>query len=212
VDAEPADPAEDGPDARVWLHPLERWRLGHALYGLANRAAGATISEAAGLYELDPDAAASKLRRAAELVETFTSAMELAASMSGDEYNEQVRPTMVPPALALALTGTQNADHATFRRSIAALLAELDQPFAELVRQHRPLAEARDRLLQADLIDLERHTVMTYRLVGSLPALDEDPGGSAVQALRALRTRRQAAYSELTRHGWMTADALANHS
>jgi hypothetical protein len=59
-----------------------------------------------------------------------------------------------------------------------------------------------------DLADLGRHVELTHRLVGHRPALDEDPSGSAVQALRRLYLKRIEKYSPLLQHGWITDTAL----
>lgn len=200
----------DSVPLRTPVDALARWKLGHVFFGLASRSAAAGLRSAVGAFEEgDAASAASAVGAACEDVRAVTAGMELAAATSGRAYGGSIRPTMRPPALPIELTGFQNLDYADYKRQLAAFLQVFHQPYVELARMSPAVAIARDRLLHLDLTDLERHIALTYRLVGAVPALDEDPSGSAVQALRASYVRRLRAYGPLLRHGTITDEALA---
>lgn len=186
-------------------NPLERWKVGHAFYGLACRRASIAITNATRLFgDSDFEGTAGQMRTAAHLVRVVTAAMEYAAAMSSDNYSAQVRPSMHPPLLELDLTGFMNLDYRLYRGALDGFIEVCNQTFNQLVRTSRAIAEARDNLLHLDLIDIERHIALTYRLVGHLPALDERQDGSAVQALRSSYLRRMRRYSPLLLHGHIT--------
>lgn len=180
----------------------ERWKLGHLVYGLANRAAARKVEHAAGeLVGGGAEAARELLSAATDDIEAASAAMELAAALSAAQYRSEVRPTMQPPQLGVPLSGAMNADHRSLRQALSRLIAVLGQPFGDLAACDPELAEARDHLLHADLSDLERHIVLTLRLVGSRPALDEGGGQSAVQTLRALYLKRLRRYAAMLWRG-----------
>jgi hypothetical protein len=193
------------PAGEAWGSQLDvcaRWKLGHLVYGLANRAAAQRIERAlAALDEGQEQAACELLTDATRDLEAASAAMEFATAITASEYCRLVRPTMHPPALEVALSGGLNADHRALRQAISRLHAVLDQSFTDLAHRCPDLAHARDGLLHADLSDLERHIVLTLRLVGSRPALDEPGDESAVQSLRALYLRRARRYSAMLRKG-----------
>jgi len=186
----------------VTLGVRERWKLGHLIYCLANRAAASGIERVVdALAAGDEQYACRLLNQATRDLEAASASMELAASCTAWEYCGQVRPTMHPPALEVALSGGLNADHRALRQAMSRLCVSLGETFSDLSDRSLELALARDGLLHADLSDLERHIVLTLRLVGSRPALDEPDEESAVQSLRALYLRRMLRYSTILRQG-----------
>jgi nitrite reductase/ring-hydroxylating ferredoxin subunit len=176
------------------LQPLARWRVGHHLYGMANRRAAALIRQAVALEPNDVDGAACVLFGAAAEVQSLTAAMMYASSMSRKEYNEQVRPQMKPPHVDPELAGRMNLDHAAYRDAIDLLLAETPV-FNCKDRARSTLYDARDELLGLDLLDLEEHVSLTRRLVGRAPALDQNEHVSAVAELRKKLRQRVEKFS-----------------
>lgn len=184
-----------GQDESPLIPPLPRWKVGHRIYGLANRAAAHALDAAASeVMEGRPDGAAQQVRQASRRIRAITAAMELAASMSSLEYVRSVRLTMAPPETQFELTGAMNLDHAAYRTALGRFLASSGQPFAALRRESKALADARSAVLHADLYDLEHHIALTYRLVGDVPALDENDSASAVQSLRGMYQDRTSRY------------------
>lgn len=180
--------------------PLPRWKIGHRLYALANRAAAHALDAALNdITQGRPDSAAYHVRLASRRTRTITAAMQLAASMSSREYIQFVRPTMAPPDRPFELTGAINLDHAAYRAALARFLTAAGEPFAAMRRESEALADARSALLHADLNDLEQHIALTYRLVGDVAALDENETASAVQGLRGMYRHRTTRYHHLFR-------------
>jgi hypothetical protein len=187
------------------LSPLEKWKLGHRLYALANRDGAYHLRLfLTALRRGATDAATGHLEDAASSLEAVSASMEVAASMSAEEYCDGVRPTMCPPCLPIELTGAMNSDHRALRTALALVCEAMPEPYHALARKSAGLAAARDALLHLDLSDLERHVTLTLRLVGFVPALDEAGDKAAVQSLRALYLQRLGVYSPLLRHGRQT--------
>lgn len=184
--------------------PLRRWKSGHRLYALANRAAARALDRAAEAWRSGDYAATSDaLRDATDKLRVISAAMDWASAVSSAVYRDQIRLTMKLPDLEL--TGSQNLDHFTFRTALRAFLDACPLPWREIRDIAESAAIARDGLLQADLHDLERHMALTYRLVGDSPALDEHDRGSAIMALRALYQRRTGSYLPMMRLGGLLA-------
>lgn len=183
---------------------LERWIVTHHLYFLFNVRAGDHLRLAVGaLGQQRWTAAAESLRVAAEYVRAFTGAMAHSAALSRDYYREVVRPTMSPPAAPTELTGRMQPEHRSYRRRLGALLDVLDQPYDDLHARSPALAGAREELLDADLLDIERHVCVADALVRADRSLvQQDRGGeNAVATLRQMRHQRAARYRRLVRYG-----------
>lgn len=180
--------------------PLLRWKIGHRMYALANRAAAHALDAALNdIVKGRTDSAAHHVRLASHRTRSITAAMQLAASMSSQEYVQLVRPTMAPPGTPFELTGAMNLDHAAYRAALARFLTVAGEPVAAMRRESDALADARSALLHADLNDLEQHIALTYRLVGDVAALDEHETASAVQGLRGMYQARTSSYHHLFR-------------
>lgn len=174
------------------LDPVRRWLLGHHIYALANRRAAGLIRSATSLVTVDPPAAAVALSDAAVEVAALTAAMGLAAALTAVEYGQFVRWTMCPPTVSEELTGAMNLDHRSYRASLTHLLTVVDG-----LPSDPQVMRGLGQLLSADLYDLERHIELTYRLVGTGPALDQNEHASAVAVLRAMYFERSSRYSTL---------------
>jgi hypothetical protein len=183
---------------------LTRWVVTHHLYFVLNLAAADTVSRAiAAIADGRREAACAALREATGYVRGFTAAMMHAADMSAPCYEAMVRPTMQPPAVPVALTGRTQPEHRAFRKAMRRLVDVSATPFAELVETDPELAVARDALLEADLQDLERHTMVTAALVGEDHSIVRGGASaeSAIATLRTMRHTRAMTYRPLMRFG-----------
>jgi hypothetical protein len=183
---------------------VERWVLGHHLYCVLNVAATVELRSAlaavrAGRSEL----AACSIDRAAVHVRGATAAMLHAGAVPRQLYLDVIRPSMRPPQLEENLSGSMIVEHRSYRAALDELLAVVAEPFTVLARRDLRLARSREELLEADLIDIERHVVMAAELVGrerSLTQHVEAPENS-VSMLRRMRHRRALRYRELVEFG-----------
>jgi hypothetical protein len=125
------------------------------------------------------------------------------AALPARYYAERVRHTMAPPAAPMNLTGRLQPEHKAYRAALDALLDALPQPYAELAEGYPELAAARTALLDADLIDIERHVCVADTLVGGDHSLVQPDGGeeNAVAVLRLMRHLRAARYCPLVPFG-----------
>jgi hypothetical protein len=192
----PAAVATDVAPDSARLAPIERWRLGHHLFALANRALAAELAGFADAMA-DPTTSlrGSELTGAHALLRAVTASMEYASVLSAAEYIEQVRPTMEPPHTKARLSGSMNRDYAASKIALSSLLdgALAEHDAGSLRSLDVELGRAVEELLSLDLLDFERHIALAHRLVGVLPALDSNDG-SAVHDLRALYLRRLVRY------------------
>ncbi|HST33666.1 MAG TPA: hypothetical protein VLJ80_09145 [Solirubrobacteraceae bacterium] len=187
--------------------PLVLWKLGHLLYSLANRSAARHLREASDeIARGDLPRACVLLGEAARAVEAGSASMELASALTRSQYCREVRPTMCPPALEIALSGAMNPDHHALRQALSRVLASADAPNVAALGEHSGLAAATERLLDADVADLERHITLSLRLVGSGPALDEADEQSAVGSLRSMYIERLDRYAARLRRDRATED------
>lgn len=183
---------------------LERWIVAHHVYFLFNLRAAAEVH--AGLRALarsPAGAAAGHLERAARYVRGFTAAMAHSTAMPAGYYAEQVRHTMGPPHAPVNLTGGMQPQHKAFRGAIRRLIDALPDEHAELAARAPSLAAGRAALLEADLIDIERHAHIADKLVGSEHSLVQRDNGqeNAVSMLRTMRHLRAARYAPLMPFG-----------
>ncbi|MEU4620097.1 hypothetical protein AB0G04_08945 [Actinoplanes sp. NPDC023801] len=194
-----------GPEPE-WFEPdgdwMDRWLLVHHCYFLLNLHAAAELHRAADLATTDPAGAAAALSRAAVLISAFTASMLHSGAMPAAYYEETIRPTMSPPRVPINLTGVMQPEHRIYRAALKRLLAVLDAPYAELAGAEPALAAARDDVLNADLLDIERHITVAAVLVGSGRSLvQKAAAGSAVSTLREMRHLRAVAYRDLLQSG-----------
>ncbi|WP_405166351.1 hypothetical protein OG203_15420 [Nocardia sp. NBC_01499] len=190
-----------------------RWLVGHQVHVLFNICAAVAVTDAAQhLRDGATDAALSRLEHATTYVRGFPAAMTHASTIPVEYYMASVRPTMQPPDVSIPLSGRQHRGYKTFRGAMKDLLSVVPDTFAELHARDPELAEARDALLEADLIDSERHVTLAYsmvRLRRSIAQLTTGPD-NAVGELRLMRHRRAAQYAPLIRFGdHYIADAMS---
>jgi hypothetical protein len=190
--------------------PEQRWVVAHHAYLCLNMMAAGSVEAAANcLREVGfEDRAAAHLRTAALQVRGFTAAMLWSAVLPGRLYLEVVRPTMAPPYLPKGLTGGAFLEHKQHHQRIRELLGRYlgGLPYAELALRHPGLADARDRLFEADLADIEQHTVMGEHAIHDLRSLVQTrPEENAVVWLRRRRAARVELYRPYTQYGAVQA-------
>jgi len=208
-DGAPALPSAAVPPERPEPHrpgrdELTRWIVIHQFHFVLDLAAADTVSRAlAAVAAGHRQAACAALHEATIYVRGFTAAMMLSGDMSAPCYGTMVRPTMQPPAVPTALTGRTLPEHRAFRKAMRTLVKDFATPFADLAETDPELAIARDDLLEADLQDIERHTMVAAALVGDDHSIIRvDPSAeSAVAVLRMMRHARAMTYCPLMRFG-----------
>ncbi len=216
ADPDPVPPAAlPGPGTgssleRVWS---ARWLIGHQVHVLFNVCAAVAVADATRhLGHGDADAALRRLAEATVYVRGFPAAMHHASTIPAEHYMAEIRRTMAPPATDIPLSGRQHRGYRLFRAAMKDLLTALPDPYEELAARAPELAEARGALLEADIVDAERHVTLAYSMVHLRRSIAQRPEGpdNAVAELRLMRHRRAAQYASLIRFGdHYIADAVA---
>ncbi|MEU4730407.1 hypothetical protein [Streptomyces sp. NPDC023588] len=191
-----------------------RWLIGHQVHVLFNVCAAVAVADAVGhLRNGDNDAALLKLADATVYVRGFPAAMTHASTIPADYYMAAIRHTMAPPSVDIPLSGRQHRGYKLFRAAIRDLLSVLPDTYEQLAARAPELAEARGALLEADIVDGERHVTLAYSMVHLDRSIAQRPEGpdNAVAELRLMRHRRAAQYAPLIRFGdHYVADAVAS--
>lgn len=186
---------------QVWL---SRWIIGHHVHVLLNVYATIALQQAiAFLRAGETHLATRKLTTVTTYVEGFAPARAHAATLPSDFYNVVVRPTMVPTVVPVPLSGKMHVEYQLYRKRVDELLAVLPQPVNELALPEPELAFAREELLDADLIEAERHVCLVEPVVGNERSLIQPPRSSenAVAVLRRMRHKRAAQFEPFLRFG-----------
>ncbi|WP_194819717.1 hypothetical protein [Nocardia sp. XZ_19_385] len=190
-----------------------RWLVGHQVHVLFNICAAVAVTDAAHyLRRGAAEAALSRLDHATTYVRGFPAAMIHASTIPVEYYMAAVRPTMQPPKTAIPLSGRHHRGYKTFRAAMKELLGVVPEDYEKLVIRDPELAAARDALLEADLIDAERHVTLAYSMVRLRRSIAQLPTGpdNAVGELRLIRHRRAAQYAPLLQYGdHYIADAVS---
>ncbi|WP_329570554.1 hypothetical protein [Kitasatospora sp. NBC_01266] len=194
----------------VWT---ARWLIGHQVHVLFNVCAAVAVAEATRqLRHGDGEAALLRLVDATVYVRGFPAAMTHASTIPADYYMAAIRHTMAPPSVDVPLSGRQHRGYKLFRAAMKDLLSVVPDSFEQLAARDPELAEARGALLEADLVDGERHVTLAYSMVHLRRSIAQKPEGpdNAVAELRLMRHRRAAQYASLIRFGdHYIADAVA---
>lgn len=181
-----------GTHTHVWA---TRWIVAHQVHSMLAVYATLQIDEARSRIALtEHGGAAVALNRAAELVRGFPAARAHALAVPTSFYEEVLRPSMLPPLTVVPLSGRMHTEYRAFRESLGRLLEDVPLSAAELAANDPVLALARDALLEADLIDAERHVTAVEAVVGSDRSLIQAPRSheNAVSMLRRIRAERTA--------------------
>jgi hypothetical protein len=204
IDVVPADTQR-----QVWL---SRWIIGHHAHVLLNVYATIALQEAIALLRAgELRAATHKLATVTTYVQGFAPARAHAAALPSDFYNTVVRPTMVPTVVPVPLSGKMHVEYQLYRQRVDELLEVLPDPVNDLALSEPELAFAREELLEADLIEAERHVCLVEPVVGNARSLIQPPRSSenAVAVLRRMRHRRAAQYEPFLRFGDHVAAAAS---
>ncbi|MFD9484058.1 hypothetical protein ACFWBX_08630 [Streptomyces sp. NPDC059991] len=190
-----------------------RWLIGHQVHVLFNICAAVAVADATRhLRHGDDDAALLRLADATVYVRGFPAAMTHASTIPIDYYMAAIRQSMAPPSVDVPLSGRQHRGYKLFRAAMKDLLSVVPDSYEHLAARAPELAEARDALLEADIVDGERHVTLAYSMVHLRRSLAQRPEGpdNAVAELRLMRHRRAAQYAPLIRFGdHYIADAVA---
>jgi hypothetical protein len=116
-------------------------------------------------------------------------------------YQQTLRPTMLPPLTEAPLSGRMHMEYQSYRRRLSALLQALPDSGAVLATRQPRLALARERLLEADLVEAERHVTSVEPLVGDARSLIQTNKSvdNAVSVLRRIRHARAGAVAPFVR-------------
>ncbi len=172
-----------------------RWLIGHQVHVLFNVCAAIAVADAAGhLRNGDNNAALLKLADATVYVRGFPAAMTHASTVPADYYMAAIRHTTAPPSVDIPLSGRQHRGYKLFRAAMRDLLSVLPETCEQLAARAPELAEARGALLEADIVDGERHVTLAYSMVHLGRSIAQRPEGpdNAVAELRLMRHRRAA--------------------
>ncbi|WP_225882322.1 hypothetical protein [Streptomyces aureocirculatus] len=190
-----------------------RWLIGHQVHVLFNVCAAAAVADATGhLRRGNRETALRRLADATVYVRGFPAAMTHASTIPADYYRTAIRQTMAPPSVDIPLSGRQHRGYKLFRAAMKDLLAVAPDSYEHLAARAPELAEARGALLEADIIDGERHVTLAYSMVHLDRSIAQRPDSpdNAVAELRLMRHRRAAQYAPLIRYGdHYVADAVA---
>ncbi|MFC8596587.1 hypothetical protein [Streptomyces atroolivaceus] len=181
-----------------------RWLIGHQAHVLFNVCAAVAVADAAGhVRHGNNDAALARLADATVYVRGFPAAMTHASTIPADYYMAAIRQTMRPPSVDVPLSGRQHRGYKLFRAAMKDLLSVVPDSYEHLAARSPELAEARGALLEADIIDGERHVTLAYSMVHLHRSIAQKPEGpdNAVAELRLMRHRRAAQYASLIRFG-----------
>ncbi|MEU1409554.1 hypothetical protein ABZ471_46340 [Streptomyces sp. NPDC005728] len=214
-DVEPgADAKTDDPSVTprrpedMWL---ARWITGHHVHVLFNvYATFALRSASQALRDGDWPEAAALLARTTVYVQGFPAARAHAAALPAEHYANAVRPTMVPTVVPVPLSGSAHLEYRAYRKAVEELIDVLPEPVEELALHAPELAFAREALLEADLIEAERHVCLVEPVVGSARSLVQPPTttDNAVSVLRAMRHTRAASIAPYVRFKDTLAEKL----
>ncbi|MGW0737054.1 hypothetical protein [Streptomyces sp. NPDC002851] len=190
---------------------LARWITGHHIHVLFNVYATFALREAGrALQDGDWPEATALLARTTVYVQGFPAARAHAAALPADYYATSVRPTMVPTVVPVPLSGSMHLEYRAYRKAVDELIAALPEPVDELALRAPELAFAREALLEADLIEAERHVCLVEPVVDRARSLVQPPAtaDNAVSVLRAMRHKRAAAIAPYVRFKDTLAEML----
>ncbi|MEM7388023.1 MAG: siderophore biosynthesis protein [Verrucomicrobiota bacterium] len=94
------------------------------------------------LKQGDIESAKIELNSAADLLRAAGAAMEMAGSFSSHEYEDEVRPTMLPPKVGVAFSGLMSWDHAVLIRIWKHLKPDFENLPPELRAEHEDFIRA----------------------------------------------------------------------
>ncbi len=175
------------PAADCKFEPVRRWRIGHHVFLVliqslvvsfncfGNMIRAGNLSEAKTLLKL-----------ATRLMFGSASALRFAGDFRGEQYENQVRPSMMPPNLEPGFSGLQSMDHQYLTKSLANLKPIFTNLDPCLQAQHAQFTRAFE-------VTYDAHKFVCARFRGEeIPSLRMNPGSkrSAVAVLDQLKSVR----------------------
>lgn len=182
-----------------------RWVIAHQVHSFFNAGAARAVLHATAHARCgDHERAVDALDHASGYVEAFAPTRALALAVPAAFYNDVLRPTMTPPLTDTPLSGRMHVEYQAYRTALASLLAEIPAPMIELAAESPAFALARERLLEADLLDAERHVTLVAPVVGQAKSIVQTARteSNALSALRSIRSSRAEIIAPFVRfHG-----------
>ena len=179
-----------------------RWVVGHQLHALFNVMAAVAVDRAVAEFRGGlPQSAVGNLKRATVYVEGFPAARAQSLAVPAEFYNLVLRPSMLPPLVPAPLSGRMHIEYQRYQAGIDTLLKTCPEPVEALAAHHLTLALAREALLEADLIDAQRHVSLVEPLVGAAKSLIQHSRtkDNAISTLRRIHDRRAARFAPFLR-------------
>ncbi len=174
---------------------MRRWVVGHQLHAMLNVHAAYALADAAeGLRAGDQQCAIRALDNATRIVDGFAGARAQALAVPDWFYQDVLRPSMLPPLTSAPLTGRMHTEYRGYRKRLSEVIRMMPQSSTDLASMQPRLAFVRERLLEADLVEAERHVTSVEPLVSTSRSLIQTSRSTdnAVSALRRIRHRRAA--------------------
>jgi hypothetical protein len=139
-----------------------RWKLGHQAFHVLLVVMNTRLDEAADLIDAeDWDAAVEMLDDLVVLYDGSTACMHYAADFRPEDYEQVIRPSMMPPFASPGFTGLANRDHETMidgvKRIRAAMRTEPEPPPS--------VVAAWERLREAQKTNRANHMLVCRRFV-----------------------------------------------
>jgi len=185
--------------ARETRPTQRRWILGHQLFATLTQGLILAFQALARALRAgnSPD-----IRRWADLASSLfrgsAAAMQFTADFPEEEYRDIIRPSMMPPATPVCLSGLMSADHKYLVKTLLDM-----RPALQALREQD--AARHDRLHEELGVVYDQHIHVCHRFVGNEPSLltagrTEKSGPDLLRQFRALRLR--SLEHEPHRNGW----------
>ncbi len=184
----------DGPTVNAWRSVasrddvMPRWIRGHQIFAALTQ--GLLLSFQA-MGRAIRAGQTSEINRWADLTASLLrgsgAAFMLTADFPVEQYNSVVRPSMMPPAAPICLSGLMSIDH----RLLVQVMRDL-KPALKSLHEHDP---ARHEKIHAELTTVyDRHILVCARFVGKRPSLltagsTEKSGPQLVEQFKQLRLK-----------------------
>ena len=171
--------------------PMRRWQVGHhAFFVLLQGLILAQRQLLSALQAKDISGARKLLQRISTMLEAAAIAMQLAADMSSQEY-EEIRLSMQPPHVPEGFSGLWSPDHKLLLTELRQLKLILSSPEAKQLNQEiEDWQRALDKVYSA-------HVLVCERFVGDAPSLAAMRAGTEKKPLDTLEALRQRSLSLL---------------
>ncbi|MEU2853658.1 hypothetical protein [Streptomyces syringium] len=155
-----------------------RWVIGHQVHALFNVCAAVAVADAPRSLRVgEGDAALLRPADATVYVRGFPAAMAHASTIPADYCTAATRHTMAPPSVDIPLSGRQHRGYKLFRAAMKNLPAVVPDSYGQLAARAPEPAAARGALLEADIVDGERHVTLAYSMVHLRRSIAQKPTG-----------------------------------